>query len=112
KHLVERGDAENLEQRLLGAHQSKSAVDSSEPFVRADENTEASGIEEIDPSEVDNHLTGPALDHLGELLAQPWRGVHVDLAADLDHRVRAHGAGRERQLHQSLLAAATNASGI
>ena len=71
--------------------------------ARADEHAEAGGVEELDPAQVDHHVSRAAFDQLDEAFPQPGRGVDVDLAADFQHRVVADGVGRQRQFHTTSL---------
>ena len=72
-----------------------------EPLERADQHAEPGRVEEVHPAQVDHDLAGPTVDQLEEPFPQSRRGVDVHLTADLEHRVLAHGAGRQRQLHRS-----------
>src|SRR5690606_11450479 len=98
EHLVERGDPEDLQQRLAGAHEGQTAPVGAQPLVRADEHPEPGGVEELDRTEIDDHLAGPAVHQLGEPFPQPQCGADVHLAADLQHRVITRTPAPPREL--------------
>src|SRR5215218_1826557 len=97
--LGQAGDAEDLEDLLLGADELERAVVVADPLEPADQHAETGRVQEVDLLEVDDDVVGPVADQLDELLAELRRGVDVDLAGHFEHRVAAILAHVEVEIH-------------
>src|SRR5512132_752095 len=97
--LGQAGDPEDLEDLLLGADQLQRAVVVADPLQPTDQHPEPGRVQEVHLLEVDDDVVGPVADQLDELLAELWRGVHVDLAGHLEHRVVAVLTHVEVEIH-------------
>src|SRR5947207_6050218 len=86
--LGEAGDFEDLENAMLGAHQSEVAVVAAEPLQAANQHAEAGRVQEVDTLEVHHDLVLPLADQLDELLPQTGCGVDVDLPLHRQNGVR------------------------
>src|SRR5215216_4340407 len=99
KDLRQAGDAEDLQQTVLGADQVERAVVGPDLLQPADQDSEAGRVQELDVLHVDDDVVGPGGDQLGELVAQAGRRVDVDLAPDGDDSGAVGLAGRKSQVH-------------
>jgi hypothetical protein len=97
--LGQPGDPEDLEDLLLGADKLQRAVVVADPLEPADQHSEPGRVQEVDLLQVDHDVVGPVADQLDQLLSQLWRGVDVDLAGHLEHRVVAFLAHVEVEIH-------------
>src|SRR5487761_1232131 len=85
--LGETGDAEDLQDALLRAHEVQRPVVGADPLEPADQDPEARGVEELDPLHVHYQLVVLLVHKLDEQLAKARCGVDVDLTLavhDLD----------------------------
>src|SRR5207245_7390452 len=82
EHLGQTGNAEDLENALLGADQPQRALVRAYSLEAADEHAEPGRVEEVDVLHVDDQVVVAARHEVDELFAQLRGGVDVDLAAD------------------------------
>src|SRR4051812_46482644 len=99
EHLGESGDAEDLQQPVLGADQLHRAVVGADLLQASDEDAEPGGVEEVDALHVDDELVVALADELGDLVAELRGRVDVDLPTDGDNRTTVHLAGLQRKIH-------------
>src|SRR5439155_20518050 len=83
EHPVESRDPEDLQQSLVPADEGEAATGRTQALERTNEHAEPRRVEELHRTQVDHHAAGTSLHQLDEAFPQPRRGVHVDLAADL-----------------------------
>src|SRR5450755_2687926 len=74
EHLRQSGDFEDLQDAVLGAHQSEIAVVASEPLQSSDQHAQPGRVEEVHSLEVDNDLVLALADELDELLPETRSG--------------------------------------
>src|SRR6476469_3400709 len=90
--LGQAGDAEDLEDALLGADQAQRALVGAHPLEATHEHAETGGVEELDALHVDHDVVLAGAHEVDQLLAQLGSGVDVDLASDDDNRAVPFGA--------------------
>src|SRR5207245_1959655 len=106
--LGETGDFEHLEDAALGADQREIAIVAPEPLESAHQDAETGGVEEVDGFEVDDDLVLALADELDEALAEPRRGVDVDLPPDGEHGPAVPLVDIQAEIHRSSSGAAPN----
>src|SRR5579884_278183 len=101
--LGQAGDLEHLEDPALGAHQGEVTIVAAQALEPPDQHTEAGGVEEVDPLQVDDDLLVTLADQLDQPLPQPGGGVDVDLATNGQHCETVPLRYVEAQVHGWLL---------
>src|SRR5580704_18087653 len=86
--LGQPGDLEHLQDARLGAYQPQVTLVAAQPLEPPHQHTEARGVEEIDPVQVDDDLQLPLVDQLDQLLPQAGGGIDVHFALDDKNDVR------------------------
>src|SRR6188472_2032683 len=99
EHLRQAGDAEDLEEPVLVAHQVERALVGAHLLQAADQDAEAGRVEELDVLHVDDDVVGAGGDELGELVPQARSRVDVDLSPDGDDGRAVGLVGRKSQVH-------------
>jgi hypothetical protein len=97
--LGEPRDLEDLEDAVLGAHQAEVAVVAAQALEPAHEHPETGGVEEVHALQVDDDAVLALTDQLDQPLAEPGRGVDVDLAAHTEHGVPVSLLDVQTEIH-------------
>jgi hypothetical protein len=100
--LGQPGDPEDLEDPLLGADQVERPVVRADTLQSADKNTQAGRVEELDSFHIHDKVVIVLVDQVDQQLPEPWCGVYVDLAFNIDDLDAVLGVVTQLQFHEIL----------
>ena len=108
KGLVQTGDLEDLDDLVLSHHDREVTASGAHPLEPLHQDTEARGVQEVHLFHVHHEVDGACINQIHDGLAQPRRGVDIDLSAHGENRLAVAFGGLELQIHGAVSLAPTS----